>query len=70
LVLAAGIEQWRQEYAANIQPIPQLVPARKPGPDGPLRQDGDWWDLEPWNEAFDGVFYEPMTEGNFHEARF
>jgi hypothetical protein len=68
--LDARIDQWRQEYAANIQPLPLIVPAKIPGPDGPLRQDGDWWQLEPWNEEFDGVFYEPVSGGNLHEPSF
>jgi hypothetical protein len=68
--LDARIEQWRQEYAANIQPLPPVVPAPKPGPDGRIQRDDGWWDLEPWDEEFDGVFYEPVTGGQLDEPCF
>jgi hypothetical protein len=68
--LDARLEQWLQEYAANIQPLPPFVPAPKRGADGLFQRGDDWWDLEPWTEEFDGVFYEPVTGGNLHEPCF
>jgi hypothetical protein len=66
----ARIEQWRQEYAANIQPLPPPVRTAKPGPNGGRQRDEDWWEMEPWSNEFDGIFYEPVKGGELHELCF
>jgi hypothetical protein len=68
--LDACIEQWRQEFAANIQPLPRSVHPPALVPDSPLHREEDWWDREPWCEELDGVFYEPQYGGDLYEPCF
>jgi hypothetical protein len=64
--LDAHLERWRQEYAANVQPILEnpLPPALTANE--PLELAQDWWDVEPWHKELDAVFYEPSQE-ELHE---
>jgi hypothetical protein len=60
--LAEQVEQWRQEYVANIHRLPE--PAH---PFGVMALGGgswspDWWEAMPWSEELDRTFYEPVEE--------
>jgi hypothetical protein len=65
--LDASCKQWQQDYAAHVQsipddPLPLMVKA-----DEPFNLGEDWWDIEPWSNKLDAVFYEPTYQGDLHE---
>jgi proteasome lid subunit RPN8/RPN11 len=47
-LLAAQIEQWKAEFAANIKAEPELTPLQPVMSATPRNQDLDWQDAMPW----------------------
>jgi len=58
--LAVLADQWRQEYAANVHPVPSVShpPDDSPFDDGAL----EGWEHYPWCPELDVVTYEPAEE--------
>ena len=59
-------DQWRQEYAANIQMLPDLLVTPKGLPVANPFEDDRWWGREPWwldTEDFDSL----TQEEHYHE---
>lgn len=67
--LETQIEQWRLEYAAKIQVLPELALS---GPPVSLDEQfwvADWWDLAPWSPELDEVFFSLAEKDNTHDPR-
>src|SRR5260370_6012138 len=60
--LDAHMERWKHEYAAHVQPAPEIPLPAAANAAGPLDLGLDWWDAEPWDHELDGFLYEPAQE--------
>jgi hypothetical protein len=64
------VEQWQQEYAANVEVLPDLLRVPVAGLDDKAGWDASWWDPEPWGAEWDRAFDSLVEEDRKHELGF
>jgi hypothetical protein len=65
--VGALVQQWQQEYASHVQPVMPTLPVIA-GHDPAPGAAAAWWDVDPWSEALDGIFYEPVFPEGLHAS--
>jgi proteasome lid subunit RPN8/RPN11 len=60
------VSDWQQEYAANIQPGVQPAAAPR-SEDQASPESHPWWEVLPWSDQLDAVYYEPLRKVDLHD---